>query len=146
MSKHFQNEKMMDIILDTITYTQWCKGLKEIHLNRIKKGIKVSTFIIPLVYELNNGLYRLDIYMPGRKAVKYNDKGQEVYTKMYRYFVSKQTIDRFFKYESLGQGYNFEIKQNPDIEEGILMMDLQNPNIAPTRFDLAKKYKTDLKA
>ena len=145
MSKDFQNEKMMQIVLDEITYTKWCKGLKELHLNRIKKGIKASTFIIPLVYEVNENLYQLDAYMPGNKAVKKNDKGELVYAKMYRYFISKEVMEAFFARESLGQAYNFLVKQNEDIAKGELLIDLKDPNKAPTRFDLAKKYKNDLK-
>ena len=145
MTRDFQNEKMMQIVLDEITYTKWCKGLKELHLNRIKKGIKASTFIIPLVYEINDDLYQLDAYMPGNKAVKKNNKGQLVYTKMYRYFISKNLMEQFFAKESLGQAYNFLIKQNPDVTKGQLLIDLKDPNLAPTRFDLAKKYKADLK-
>lgn len=145
MTKHFQNERMMQIILDEITYSKWCKGLKELHLNRIKKGIKASTFIIPLVYEINNNLYQLDAYMPGKKAVKYNDNGEEVYTRMYRYFITKDTMEAFFANESLGRAYNIIIKQNPNVNDGKLIMDLNNPNLAPTRFDLAKQYKANLK-
>lgn len=146
MSKEFQNEKMMNIVLDEITYAKWCKGLKELHLNRIKKGLKTSTFIIPLVYELNEKEYRLDAWMPGRKAVKKNDKGQDVYAKMYRYIVPKIIMEEFFKKESLGQAYNFLVKQNEYVAKGELVVDIKDPNMAPTRFDLAKKYRQELKA
>lgn len=144
-AKQFWNQNEMEIKLDEEKDIKWRKAMPKRYINKIMKGIKVSTFHIPLPYPYKDGNYILDTYMQGPKALKKNSKGEQVYTRMYRYLVTKEIMEQYMQFDSLGQAYNFLVKQNEGVSKGIKMMDLTNPDDAPTRKDLGKKYKTKMK-
>ena len=145
MVKQFWNQREMEIELDDYKDVKWREGMPRRYRNKIEKGIKVSSFHIPLAYPYKDDLYILDEYMQGPKAIKKNSKGEQVYTRMYRYIVTKEIMEQYMRFDSLGQAYNFLVKQNMGVSKGIKLMDLKNPDDAPTRKDLGKKYKMEMK-
>lgn len=141
----FTNQKLMNVA--AANEKIWNEAvMPAVHLNRITHGRKVSSVGTPVVYPFSAipGLFILDMYFYNMKSKKgekipyRNDNGDIVFPTMYRYLIDYPALIALFSGESVGQNYNFAIKQALRIAPGEKIFDYkETPDKAPTRRDVA---------
>lgn len=142
MNSRFYNAKLMNVT--AANEKVWNQSIMPgVHINRIIHGRKVSSMGTPIVYPHPEipGLCILDMYFfnPVKGEFRRNSNGDIVFGTMYRYLIDYPALFALFEGESIGQNYNFAIKQATRIEPGVKMLDFKgNHDLAPTMKDLAK--------
>lgn len=141
----FTNQALMNIVSENEKV--WHNAIMPaIHLNRITHGRKVSSVGTPVVYRhpTTPGFFILDMYFYNMKSKKgekipyRNNNGDIVFPTMYRYVIDYAALIALFSGESVGQNYNFAIKQALRIAPGVKIFDYkETPDKAPTRRDVA---------
>lgn len=145
MNSRFYNAKLMNVTAENEKL--WNQSIMPgIHINRIIHGRKVSSMGTPIVkpHPEIPGLCILDMYFFNKVKGEYrrNSDGEIVFGTMYRYLIDYPALLALFAGESIGQNYNFAIKQASRIERGVKMLDFKdNHDLAPTMKDLAKEAR-----